>query len=92
MWKGVVRDVLGEGAVGKAGVGWGGRRFQESALTCPCTAAGWEAGRGGGRSARHLLGLRGASARRSERGWALGVAGVAAAKCPLSQENGFLGF
>lgn len=24
MWKGVVRDVLGEGAVGKAGVGWGG--------------------------------------------------------------------
>lgn len=49
--------------------------------------------RGGGRSARHLLGLRAAaSTRRWKPVWAVRAAGAAAAKNPLSQEKSFLGF
>ena len=44
--------------------------------------------RGGGPSARHLLGLLSASARP----WAVGAAGVVAAKCPLGREKGVLSF
>lgn len=48
---------------------------------------------GGGRSARHLLGLRAAaSPRRWKPVWAARAAGAAAAKNLLSQEKIFLGF
>lgn len=83
--------MLGEEAAGKRGLG---RCSEARALTCPCAAAGWRGGgaQGGGRSARHLLGLRGASASCSERCLAVGAARMAAVKCPLSPEKCFPGF
>lgn len=82
--------MLGEEAAGKGGLG---TCSEARALTCPCAAAGWGGGaQGGGRSARHLLGLRGASASCSEQGLAVGAARVATVKCPLSPEKCFLGF
>lgn len=71
--KGDFESCAGGGGRGEGG-GWG-RCSEERALTCLCAAAGG-GGRGArrGPSARHLLGLRGASARRAEPGLAVGAA------------------
>lgn len=79
--------MLGEGVGGEAGWGWG-RCSEERALTCPCAAAGLGAGRAEGARQTPV----GAARCVCQTLAAVGAAGVAASKGPLSQEKGFLVF